>query len=746
VRLVPPETDREIGPTFAIVAALELSRRGQPNDRWVDAAWRDLSPLLTETSWIRPGPAGTIVVAAPFERPDALSRLARQALELRESFAGHSADDTELRGGIALGVIDRHARSDAVERCAERLALAAAPGQWLLVEDAARLLQSGFELRGVGIMPRWRLPFPVAGRALIAPLVAPVLSSAVTGDPPTLVLGRADERRRLIAELSTVGHRRVLLVTAPAGGGKSHLLRRVLADAHVEAAAGIAFPPLGAHKLEPLRALAARFGVDGDGTEPAEALGARLGGALSARAFVTPAVVVVDDIHWADPASLVALRAAIATTDEDAPAAWVLSTRTASMAHLSDLVALADAQIALPPLDPPDRVALLEQRLGTVPEAIQAHVMIGRERGNPLYLEHLAAGLTEADAMEGPPGNLHEAVLARLDRLVDRARALTHWAQRSASPRTDLEALEREVGDWLDRLETSDLAELATIGRYLGRLGRADAEIVIARSLLAMPVASNRRLALAIERLAAASTDALMDYLGELVRDGHSQHAVGEALAMAERAERALRLSDAERLLVFACEHDAGKPELVRKCGDLALALGRPDKALQSYWAVDADADLERRIARAQAAAGQAGEAIRRLDRAARRHQADPSAAYALALDGARLRGASPPPGIRPCSAADRRRAARVAGWADVSDAQTVREAARLLVLDGSPAACAVELIETAALARLAGIDVSGLALAADRAVAALGNPRARSLLDTADIGVGRRTFLHWDA
>ena len=66
-------------------------------------------------------------------------------------------------------------------------------------------------------------------------------------------------------------------------------------------------------------------------------------------------------------------------------------------------------------------------------------------------------------------------------------------------------------------------------------------------------------------------------------------------------------------------------------------------------------------------------------------------------------------------------------------------------MLAGAPAACAADLIDTAALSRLAGLGVRGLAAAAIDAAQRLNNPRAITLLDSADAAEARRTFLHWD-
>lgn len=460
--------------------------------------------------------------------------------------------------------------------------------------------------------------------------------------------------------------------------------------------------------------------------------------------------IVIDDIHWADSQSLLALETAIARSDTDVPLVWILSARTSAMPRLGGLIELADRLIALSPLAATDRTALLRRRLDTVPDALRRHVAVGNERGNPLYLEHLAAGLLEGAGADARPATLHEAVLARLDGLVERAHKVRSWPRLGGSAREDLETLERELGDWLDRLETSDIGERATIGRYLGQLRRVDFELIVTRSVLGMPVATSRRLAQAIERLAAASTDALLDYLAALARDAQLGQAVRDADAAAQRAELALRLADAERLLAFACEHEPGRSDLLRKRGDLALALGRAEQALDAYGALlelgDDSAPLQARMARAEAATDQVDEAIRRLERASGSGDLAPVAAHTIALDLARLRGAPQPASSGRVPPPLRRRAARVAALAHPERAEPAHRAARWLALDGPPALCTAELIETAALTRLAGVQIDGLSSVAEQMAAALSNPNAYALIHSDDIDVVRRRFLHWES
>ena len=749
-RVVAPISSRLYAPAFAAAMTLELSRRGPPaDDDWAARLWASLAPRLSDAILVKPGRTGSICAAWPLGHPDAMAMVAERALELRLRLGQEARDDVEFRGGIALGVVGAGRGCNAVERSAERLALAAAPGQWLVSDEVARRLDDRFQLRAVGLCPRWAIAVEGVERALIAPLVPPVLPSAVSGDVPGPMLGRARERRRLLAEIAgaTRGRRRVAVVCAPAGGGKSYLLRRVLADAQIRVAAGVAFPPLGSHAMEPLRALLTMLDETGAGLAD-ERLGAALGEAVTRCGRSEASAIVVDDVHWARPQAIATLCHAISATADDVPVAWILSARSAAVTRLGPLVQLADLRLALPPLGPADRAVLLAGRLGQLPEAIRAHAACGDERGNPLYLEHLADAIREGSVKDPLPGSLHEAVLARLAGLVARARELARWSRPTAEPRRELEALEQELADWLDRLETTDVADLTTIGRYLARLREADFELVIARSLLGMPVEANRRVAWAVERLGAASTDALVDYLEALAAEGGVTQAAHEAKAAAERAERVLRLGDALRLLEVAAGHDQ-PPELVRKRGDLALALGRPRDALVAYAAAarsdPSDGDLERRIARAEALIGEVESANRRLERLLERPDLKREVAYAARLDLARL-GALPPPADPDTGSASlRRRIARTRAWASTAEPDAARAAIGTLALAGDPAACAAELVETAALSRLAQLHVPGLVAAATDAARRLNNPSAVTLLTADDAVSARRRFLHWE-
>ena len=158
--------------------------------------------------------------------------------------------------------------------------------------------------------------------------------------PP--IRGRADELKLIGALVAAVAQGRggVLVIEGPPGIGKSRLLTEVMALADrcgVRALFGEAFeyqqavpffslfmatlradPPVG--DAEALRGLAGsadlRFWVVND-----------LADAIYAAAAQTPLAILLEDIHWADNGTLLALRS-LATARPDVAVLWVLTVRT----------------------------------------------------------------------------------------------------------------------------------------------------------------------------------------------------------------------------------------------------------------------------------------------------------------------------------------------------------------------------------------------------------------------------------
>ncbi len=156
------------------------------------------------------------------------------------------------------------------------------------------------------------------------PARIPVLNSGTHGntDPMRTLVGRSAELAGIDRALDEArsGHGRLLLISGPAGIGKSRLAEAAISAAEVRAMAvarGYAIDDAGAPPLWPwLRALRGRPGVDAlpavdaDDSDAAARFG--LFGAITEllHADAAPAglLVVLEDLHWADRTSLLLLR------------------------------------------------------------------------------------------------------------------------------------------------------------------------------------------------------------------------------------------------------------------------------------------------------------------------------------------------------------------------------------------------------------------------------------------------------
>ena len=234
--------------------------------------------------------------------------------------------------------------------------------------------------------------------------------------PP--IRGRADELKVIGALMTALaaGRGGVLILEGPPGIGKSRLLTEVMAlaeKAGVRTLFGEAFEyqqtvPFFALFMATLRA------------EPpvgdAEAL-RRLGGsadlhywvvqdladAIGAAAAQTPLVIVLEDIHWADNGTLLALRS-LATTRPDVPVLWVLTARTGAggpaMQETLSVLHRADAAYVRVAAMSPDAVADM------VSDAVRANAdasllkLAAKAHGNPFLVRELIGGLDEEGRLD----------------------------------------------------------------------------------------------------------------------------------------------------------------------------------------------------------------------------------------------------------------------------------------------------------------------------------------------------------
>jgi DNA-binding CsgD family transcriptional regulator/tetratricopeptide (TPR) repeat protein len=283
------------------------------------------------------------------------------------------------------------------------------------------------------------------------------------------LLERATELSALDSCLGAVrtssrGH--VLLVGGEAGVGKTMLVRRFCEELGATGSSvlwGACDPLFAPRPLGPLRAVGQATGGELEavverGAMPYEVVEA-LGHELSTRG---PTVLVLEDVHWADEATLDVLRL-LARRVETVPALVVATYRDDELGLSRPLLLVLGELATSPSVDriklaplTSDAIVQLAEPYGVDPDELHR-----KTAGNPFFV-------VEALAVEegGIPDTVRDAVLARAARLSPAARRVLE-AVAVAPPLAELWLLEGLAGDEarsLDECVTSGMLSSEPVG------------------------------------------------------------------------------------------------------------------------------------------------------------------------------------------------------------------------------------------------------------------------------------------
>ncbi|GAA2133634.1 BTAD domain-containing putative transcriptional regulator [Nocardioides bigeumensis] len=413
-----------------------------------------------------------------------------------------------------------------------------------------------------------------------APATKPV-SAAPVGWP---LVGRDAQLASLVGRLdeALAGTPAFAAVTGDPGIGKTRLCAELLAVARargVRVVVGRCSQDDGAPPLWPWQQVLTTLGADLDlGGAADEGAEFRSREAVVRRvheaARTEPLVVVLDDLHWADTASLRVLRLLLETV-HDGPLLLVATWR----AHPEPTGALADvaesmarrhaARLALTGLGSTDVARIVLAVADVEASGRQAGELAERTDGNPFYLVEYARLARETGDLAGllggadPPTAVGDVLTRRLDRLPEPTARLLTWAAvagREFELAVVAEASGTSEDEVLDALDAAVAAGLVREEREGGfvfthALVRDTAYAALGPTRLARAHAA---VAAALERRVGRVTEAARHWLA--AGSSHADRAWRAAEVAAEQAREVHAHEQAVDLLVAALERLEGDP------------------------------------------------------------------------------------------------------------------------------------------------------------------------------------------
>jgi len=492
-----PESLRRVMSRFFVAMSDVLERHGGTVEKFI-------------------GDAVMAVFGIPELHEDDALRAVRAAAELREALSQLN-DELErefaVRIGIRVGVNTGEVvagdgtggqmlvTGDAVN-VAKRLEEAARTGEILIGEPTRRLVENAVVLE-----PRAELELKgKAGKHALWNVLAVIEGASAYArrlDAP--LIGRERELQMLRDAFDdAVASRtcRLFTVVGPAGIGKSRLSGELSSSLRPQAQllSGRCLPYGDGITFWPLVQIVGQLGSDGGvrsamaDAEDGELVAARVLGAVGQTAAAAPGgetfwavrrlfeevarrsplVVLVEDIHWAEP-TLLDLLEYVAGWTHDAPVLLLCLARPDLLEERPGWLTQPGSGVLLDPLTEEQSYALLDEIAQEWPLDAKARQRIAEAaEGNPLYLEQMAAMLAEGGPADAIPPSIHALIAARLDRLPAEERRVLECAAvagkeftRSALRRLSPEADQSEIDAGLLSLSRKDL--------LAARPGREDA-------------------------------------------------------------------------------------------------------------------------------------------------------------------------------------------------------------------------------------------------------------------------------
>jgi class 3 adenylate cyclase len=592
------------------------------------------------------GDAVMAVFGAPTAHGDDPERAVRAALAVREAVADLNQADPELDLQIRLAVntgeaiVSLAARTEAGEamiagdvvNTASRLQSAAPTNGILVGEETHRATRSLVEYEeaepvtvkgkrdpcnvwlalGTRTAPGERVmsTVPIVGRTNELAVLQRIFESVTSERRPHLVTVLGDAgmgKTRLTAEFTTQLEERGTRVLV----GRSHPYGASTFygpfTQHVKSLAGIFASDDVAAAREKLHAAVAQL-LPGDGAEEVvshlelliglgadEEVANRQTLFLAARRFVEgltregPAVLVFEDLHWADTGTLDLLEI-LASRVHGAPLLLLALARPAILLERPGWGGglTAYTALTLEALAEAEAVELAASLAGPAGPAGEAMRLAAASEGNPLFIEELVASVRERpqSASSNLPTTIRGLLSARLDALPPTERLVlldaavvgrVFWRG----------ALERILGDGadlievLDALEARDLIRREPFSWIEGEEQFAFKHVMIRDAAYAtVSRATRKELHAAVaEYLEAATGDAAATataLAGHWREAGHADRAVGYLVAAGDQAGRGWAKDEAARLygeaLELLPEDDAERRRELSRRRALALA------------------------------------------------------------------------------------------------------------------------------------------------------------------------------